>query len=138
MCYYPLKIDYIYEEKIMHISGANIKIVLIDDTNIEDYKEQSIYREDCLAEIYIKKSCFKNIIQSDKNEFFVSEDILSSREKEVLKFLSKGLNNHQIAKELNISVHTAKAHVHNIFEKLSVKDRTNAVVKAIQHRLINI
>ena len=121
-----------------NVKSGNIKITFIDDTNIEDYKEQFIYRDECLMEIFIKKSCFKNIIQFDKSEFFVSEDILSSREKEVLKFLSKGLNNHQIAKELNISVHTAKAHIHNIFEKLSVSDRTNAVVKAIQHRLINI
>ena len=121
-----------------NVKSGNIKITFIDDTNIEDYKEQFIYRDECLMEIFIKKSCFKNIIQFDKNEFFVSEDILSSREKEVLKFLSKGLNNHQIAKELNISVHTAKAHIHNIFEKLSVKDRTNAVVKAIQHKLIKI
>ena len=121
-----------------NVKSGNIKITVIDDTNIENYKEHFIYKDDCLVEIFIKKSCLNNIIQSDKNEFFVPEEILSSREMEVLKYLSAGLNNHQIAKELNISVHTAKAHIHNIFEKLSVSDRTNAVVKAIQHRLINI
>ena len=121
-----------------NVKSGNIKITFIDDTNIENYKEQFIYRDECLMEIFIKKSCLNNIIQSDKNEFYVPEEILSSREIEVLKFLSAGFNNHQIAKELNISVHTAKAHIHNIFEKLSVTDRTNAVVKAIQHRLINI
>ena len=121
-----------------NVKSGNIKITVIDDTNIENYKEHFIYKDDCLVEIFIKKSCLNNIIQSDKNEFFVPEEILSSREMEVLKYLSAGLNNHQIAKELNISVHTAKAHIHNIFEKLSVKDRTNAVVKAIQHKLIKI
>lgn len=121
-----------------NVKSGNIKITFIDDTNIEKYKEHFIYKDDCLVEIFIKKSCLNNIIQSDKNEFFVPEEILSSREMEVLKYLSEGLNNHQIAKELNISVHTAKAHIHNIFEKLSVKDRTNAVVKAIQHKLIKI
>ena len=120
------------------VKSGNIKITFIDDSNIENYKEHFIYSDDCLVEIFIKKSCLNNIIQSDKNEFYVPEGVLSCREMEVLKFLSKGLNNHQIAKELNISVHTAKAHIHNIFEKLSVKDRTNAVVKAIQHKLIKI
>ncbi len=123
----------------MHnIRSGNVKIVLVDDSNIEEYKNQFIYNDDCLVEIFIKKSCLKNYIHSDKDKFFVTEDVLSGREIQVLKFLSKGLNNHQIAKELNISVHTAKAHIHNIFEKLSVTDRTNAVVKAIQCRLINI
>ena len=123
---------------MLNINSGNIRIVLVDDSNIEEYKEQLIYNNDCLVEIFIKKSCLNNFILSDKNEIYISENILSCREIEVLKFLSQGLNNHQIAKELNISVHTAKAHIHNIFEKLSVTDRTNAVVKAIKHKLISI
>ena len=60
---------------------------------------------------------------------------LSVRELSVLKLLVKGKSNEEIAKELNISIHTAKAHTGNIFRKLSVKDRVQAAVKAVKEKL---
>ena len=63
---------------------------------------------------------------------------LTKREKQVLKCLSSGKNNAQIAETMNVSIHTAKVHIHNIFNKLSVQDRTEAVVKAIKYKLIDI
>ena len=60
---------------------------------------------------------------------------LTDREKEVLKLLSKGLSNTEIAEELVISPHTAKVHVSNILNKLAVTDRVQAAVKAYQYNL---
>ena len=60
---------------------------------------------------------------------------LSSRELNVLKLLVKGQSNEEIAKEMNISIHTAKAHISNIFKKLSVTDRVQAAVKAVKEKL---
>ena len=60
---------------------------------------------------------------------------LTNREKEVLKLLSKGLSNTEIAEELVISSHTAKVHVSNILNKLAVTDRVQAAVKAYQYNL---
>lgn len=60
---------------------------------------------------------------------------LSSRELSVLRLLTHGKNNEEIAKELNISIHTAKAHIGNIFRKLSVTDRVQAAVKAVKENL---
>lgn len=62
---------------------------------------------------------------------------LTNREKEVLYLLSTGKNNSQIAKDLCVSVHTAKAHVANILQKLSVEDRVQAAIKAISEKLID-
>ena len=61
---------------------------------------------------------------------------LSEREKEVLRLLVKGMSNTAIAKELIVSVHTAKAHVCNIFQKMKVTDRVQAAVKAVNFNLI--
>ena len=61
---------------------------------------------------------------------------LSEREKEVLRLLIKGKSNTAIAKELIVSVHTAKAHVCNIFQKMKVTDRVQAAVKAINFNLV--
>lgn len=71
--------------------------------------------------------------QSSKKDF---ECNLTDREKEVLKFLSEGLSNSEIAEKLIISPHTAKVHVSNILSKLAVTDRVQAAVKAYQYNLL--
>ena len=57
---------------------------------------------------------------------------LTEREYEVLKLVIMGKSNTQIADELMISVHTAKAHVCSILSKMSVDDRVQAAVKAVR------
>ena len=61
---------------------------------------------------------------------------LSDREMDVLRLLAAGLSNREIADELVISVGTAKWHAHNIFEKLNVRGRTQAVARAREWHLI--
>lgn len=61
---------------------------------------------------------------------------LTQREYEVLKLVVDGKSNMEIAKELTISEHTAKAHVCNIIQKLVVDDRTQAAVKALKDGLV--
>ena len=61
---------------------------------------------------------------------------LTERELEVLKLLVKGKSNTEIAKDLIVSVHTAKAHVCSILQKLCVDDRVQAAVKAIKEKII--
>lgn len=73
--------------------------------------------------------------QHNQNQEKNIELNLTNREKEVLKLLSKGLSNTEIAEELVISSHTAKVHVSNILNKLSVTDRVQAAVKAYQYNL---
>jgi NarL family two-component system response regulator LiaR len=57
---------------------------------------------------------------------------LHQRELEVLKLTAKGLSNKEIASALSISVRTVQAHLVNIFTKLGVKSRTEAVVHALR------
>ncbi len=61
---------------------------------------------------------------------------LTERELEVLKFVVMGKSNTEIAKELLISVHTAKAHVCSILQKMAVNDRVQAAVKAVREGLM--
>jgi LuxR family maltose regulon positive regulatory protein len=55
---------------------------------------------------------------------------LSERELEVLQLIAKGLTNPEIASRLFLSLHTVKAHAHNIYGKLGVHNRTQAVTRA--------
>lgn len=61
---------------------------------------------------------------------------LTSREKEVLKLAAYGDNNKKIAEKLVLSEVTVKSHMNSIFKKLKVKNRTQAVLLAIQMNLI--
>lgn len=61
---------------------------------------------------------------------------LSQREVDVMKLMARGYNNRQIADLLFISEHTVKVHIRNIFRKIGVADRTNAVLWAIERGLV--
>jgi len=61
---------------------------------------------------------------------------LTQREEEVLELLTHGTTYKGVAKELFISETTVKTHVNNIFQKLQVNDRTQAVLYAINHGLV--
>ncbi|WP_240482080.1 response regulator transcription factor [Ruegeria marisrubri] len=52
---------------------------------------------------------------------------LSKKEKAILEALSKGLSNRELSKELGISTNTVKFHLSNLYEKLSVKNRAQAI-----------
>jgi DNA-binding NarL/FixJ family response regulator len=58
-----------------------------------------------------------------------TEQPLSTREREVLELLSKGLPYKEIADLLGVNIETVRKHCHNIYEKLQVSSRTEAVVK---------
>jgi DNA-binding NarL/FixJ family response regulator len=59
-------------------------------------------------------------------------EVLSRRELDVLEWVVKGYSNKQIARELSIDETTVKTHLHRIFEKLNVRDRTQAAIYALQ------
>ncbi|HWL14432.1 MAG TPA: response regulator transcription factor, partial [Opitutus sp.] len=63
---------------------------------------------------------------------------LSPREMEVLKLLAKGLSNKEIAARLGLVVGTIKIYVANIFSKLGVSDRTQALVVAVKRGIIDL
>lgn len=71
-----------------------------------------------------------------EEEETTNEELLSSltqREEEVLDLLTQGYGYNEVSEKLFISNTTVKTHVNNIFQKLQVKDRTQAVLYAIRH-----
>jgi DNA-binding NarL/FixJ family response regulator len=72
-------------------------------------------------------------ISSDKK---LEEIKLTTRETEILEHLSKGLNYNSIAENLFISPSTVRKHIENIYKKLQVHNKIEAVSKARKHNLI--
>lgn len=72
-----------------------------------------------------------------KKEVVSLHEQLTDREMEILLQMAQGKTNQQIADELFIALKTVKVHVSNILGKLEVSDRTQAVIYAFKHNLIN-
>jgi DNA-binding CsgD family transcriptional regulator len=65
------------------------------------------------------------------------EDLdITKREYEILELMARGLSNQEIAEQMFLSIHTVKTHASNLFFKLDVKRRTQAVMKAKELGLI--
>jgi DNA-binding NarL/FixJ family response regulator len=63
---------------------------------------------------------------------------LSERETEILVLAARGLSNHQIATQLRLSEATVKRHLANIYGKLAVGSRSEAVRQALTHQWIGL
>ncbi len=77
---------------------------------------------------------FPEKMTSDKVQ--LEEIKLSKRETEILEHLSKGLNYQQIAENLIISPSTVRKHIENIYKKLQVHNKMEAVQKAMKHNIL--
>ena len=83
----------------------------------------------------------ERVLQSAVTDFLLKKQLspqlcLTDKEQTVLQCLSLGMPNKVIAKKLDNSEGTIRNHVSQILAKLDVKDRTQAVIKAINHNLI--
>jgi LuxR family maltose regulon positive regulatory protein len=100
---------------------------------LSDYLQQPGSNHKVYALKIIKE--FKNKSTSDTIQEGLLEPI-TSREMEVLRYLTKGFTNQEIAQMLVLSEGTVKFHVHHILDKLQVKNRTQAIAKARELHLV--
>jgi two-component system NarL family response regulator len=68
----------------------------------------------------------------------IGTDPLTARETDALELLAKGSSNREIATALNVSETTVKSHLKNIFLKLNVSSRTEAIAEAVQRGLVRL
>jgi DNA-binding NarL/FixJ family response regulator len=90
---------------------------------------------DAIKEVYhggspMSTQIARKVIASFQAKDGIDEtDVLTPKEKEILKALSKGLRYKEIAYEMHISIETVRSHVRRIYEKLHVQSRTEALNK---------
>jgi len=90
---------------------------------------------DAIMEVYnggspMSSQIARKVIASFQHKNSIDEtDILTPKEKEILKQLAKGLRYKEIADEMKISIETVRSHARKIYEKLQVQSRTEALNK---------
>jgi DNA-binding NarL/FixJ family response regulator len=103
-----------------------------------------LIRDDVLSKPQLASRVLKSFRQltlEDEEEASDTKGLyspLSSREVEILDYIARGNSNKEIAKSLKISDQTVKNHITSILKKLSVNDRTAAVVHALRHGWIKM
>jgi len=118
------------DEKVFEALKAGASGYLLKNTGlvqlIESLKELYIGGSPMSANIARK---LVTLFRSQKAET-TNLEVLSNRENEILQLLAKGLLYKEIADQLSISVSTVRQHIHHIYEKLHVQNRTEAINKA--------
>lgn len=92
---------------------------------------------DAIRTVYKGQRYIPPTIAAKLAERMGSEE-LSDRELEVLRLIAKGKNNQQISNVLNIAESTVRFHTNNIFGKLNVSDRTQALVTALNRGIVRL
>jgi DNA-binding NarL/FixJ family response regulator len=118
-------IDHVDMVEFVQAGGSGF---IMKDAPLKDYIEtiKAVVEGAQVLPPVLTNSLFTQIIEqvltSDKG---IPDDAieLTQREREVVKLISEGLSNKEIAKRLYISTYTVKSHVHNILEKLSLSSR---------------
>jgi two-component system NarL family response regulator len=93
---------------------------------------------DAIRKVHAGGSFVDSAVAAELAQRARSGPSLSEREIEVLKMISAGKSNKEIAAALFVAESTVKTHVASIYEKLRVTDRTEAVVRAIKRGIIRV
>lgn len=139
----------------LRASGINVKAVILDfygnneifvnalRYGVQGYvlgksnEEEILYAID---QVYKGKkyfdSYFVDFIVNENSSIPSRLELLTSREKDILTEIAKGLSNKKIAEKFLITEHTVKKHINHIFDKLNVSGRTEIVLYANKNMIV--
>lgn len=125
--------SYIEDNEVYRALDAGVDSYILKTTSASDIAEaiRKTYRNEAVfeAEVLVK-------MRNRMNQRAELYELLTDREMEILLLIAKGYSNQEIASASHITIKTVKTHVSNILSKLEVQDRTQAVIYAFQHDLI--
>jgi len=126
------------DEYIFSGIEAGARAYLLKDAPREDLFKaiRAVYRGESLIQPVVASKLLDRF--SELSRRTPSGEELSGRELEILGLMAKGAANKEISAQLNIAQSTVKTHITNIFQKLGVNDRTEAVTQALKKGIIRL
>ncbi|UCH50972.1 MAG: response regulator transcription factor [Chloroflexota bacterium] len=126
------------DEYIFSGIEAGARAYLLKDAPRDDLFKaiRAVYRGESLIQPVVASKLLDRF--SELSRRTPSGEELSARELEILCLMAKGAANKEISAELSIAQSTVKTHITNIFQKLGVNDRTEAVTQAIKKGIIRL
>ncbi len=100
---------------------------------VQSVADGAAWFDPSIAHIVLKASTNSPAFDTETNR---KDYDLTSREAQILKLMTEGYSNMEIAQILVISINTTKAHVANILQKLEVDDRLQAALKALKNKIV--
>lgn len=131
---------YDYDEYVFAILEAGAAGYLLKNVRGGELIDalRRVYAGESVLHPTIAKKVVNRVAAGAGPEEAPGRDILTDREFEVLRLAAQGLSNRQIAERLVVSPRTVQAHMANIFAKLQVGSRTEAVTLALRRRWISL
>ncbi|KIH96481.1 LuxR family transcriptional regulator [Streptomonospora alba] len=128
--------EYVYEAL-----GAGASGFLLKDAPVEDLRSavRVVSEGEALLAPSVTRRLIADIARSRREKVHArpeSVEALTPREADVLRYIARGLSNGEIAEELFLAEQTVKTHVGRILTKLTLRDRTQAVVFAYENGLV--
>lgn len=136
---------------VLTVHSDNEHILGIFEAGAAGYLTKSAYEDEVVnaiqlviaGEAVVPASVFQDILKyapkyMTKPIVLEKGEKLTARELEILKLAARGMNNKDIGQELNISLRTVKYHLVEVFSKLNVGSRTEAVVKGLRAGLLTL
>lgn len=125
------------EERILECLEAGVNGYLVRDQSLAELRAgiEAVWRGDTVCTPRVAHSLFTRLARlgrERRRRNRLDYLTLTPRELEVLRLVADGLSNHEIARQLILSVHTVKNHIHKILETLGVNSRWEAVRYAVE------
>ena len=116
---------------VRNMINANVNGYVLKDDALE-VVAQAIRSVMC-GGIWYSQAVVKHIIDIKRSESSQTDALLAAREQQILDLVVNGLNNVQIAIELDLAEQTVKNYLSNIYRALNVSSRSEAILWAINH-----
>jgi DNA-binding NarL/FixJ family response regulator len=136
------------EQEVIAALGAGANAYVLKDVKperlvhiIETVQDGAVWLDPAIASLVLTLVNDPAALAQQKRQISqadapTTESDLTERELEVLQLIVEGKSNPEIAERLCISIHTAKAHVGSILNKLCVNDRVQAAIKALKENIV--
>jgi NarL family two-component system response regulator LiaR len=131
---------YEYDQYVFALLEAGAAGYLLKDVPSQKLVEavRAVHAGESALHPVIARKALNHFVHNSNKTGELQTQPLTDREAEVLRLAAKGQSNRQIANKLGLSVRTVQAHLSNVFNKLKVGSRTEAVISALKTGLLTL